>query len=222
MITVAFAQMLYTVIYKWKTLTGGDDGLAGIPFAKITFFGNTFNFNTPSKYFYLTLVIFLVSMGLLRLIVKSPFGQILKGVRENSTRVEFIGLNPQNYKLIAFVIAGFFGGLAGILFAPYAGTVAPDIAHWSTSTEPLFMTIAGGLGQFLGPAVGTAIYMILKNTITSLTQHWMLILGSILAFIVIAVPSGITGFFMANMAFLSNSRKGSGASKTEPSEGSLS
>jgi branched-chain amino acid transport system permease protein len=209
MITVAFAQMLYTVIYKWKTLTGGDDGLAGIPFAKITLFGSTFNFNTPSKYFHLTLVVFLISMGLLRLIIKSPFGQILKGIRENPTRVEFIGLNPQNYKLIAFVIAGFFGGLAGILFAPYAGTVAPDIAHWSTSTEPLFMTIAGGLGQFLGPAVGTAIYMILKNVITSLTQHWMLVLGSILVFIVMAVPGGITGFLKAKMTLLSNPKEGS-------------
>jgi branched-chain amino acid transport system permease protein len=146
-------------------------------------------------------------MGLLRLIIKSPFGQILKGIRENTTRVEFIGLNPQKYKLIAFVIAGFFGGLAGILFAPYAGTVAPDIAHWSTSTEPLFMTIAGGLGQFLGPAVGTAIYMILKNVITSLTQHWMLALGSILVFIVMAVPGGITGFLKAKMALLSNPKE---------------
>ncbi len=220
MITVAFAQMLYTLIYKWKALTGGDDGLAGIPFAKFTIIGNTFNFNTPSKYFHLTLVIFLISMGLLRLIVKSPFGQVLKGVRENTTRVEFIGLNPQNYKLIAFVIAGFFGGLAGILFAPYAGTVAPDIAHWSTSTEPLFMTIAGGLGQFLGPAVGTAIYMILKNVITSLTQHWMLVLGSILVFIVMAVPGGITGFLKAKMALLSNSKEGtSGESTKKPSKG---
>ncbi len=207
MITVAFAQMLYTLIYKWKALTGGDDGLAGIPFAKITLFGSTFNFNTPSKYFHLTLVIFLISMGLLRLIVKSPFGQILKGVRENTTRVEFIGLNPQNYKLISFVIAGFFGGLAGILFAPYAGTVAPDIAHWSTSTEPLFMTIAGGLGQFLGPAVGTAIYLILKNVMTSLTRHWMLVLGSILVFIVMAVPGGITGFLRAKLALLSISKE---------------
>ena len=203
MITVAFAQMLYTIVYKWKGLTGGDDGLSGIPFAKITIFGNAFNFNTPGKYFYLTLVFFILSMGLLRIIIKSPFGQILRGIRENATRVEFIGLNPQNYKLAAFVISGVFGGLAGALFAPYAGTVAPDIAHWSTSTEPLFMTIAGGLGQFWGPAVGTAIYMILKNVFTSVTSHWMLILGSILVFIVMAVPGGITGFIMDKIVYLS-------------------
>jgi branched-chain amino acid transport system permease protein len=202
MITVAFAQMLYTIVYKWKSLTGGDDGLAGIPFVKITLFGNTFNFNTPGKYFYFTLVLFVISMALLRLIIKSPFGQILRGIRENATRVEFIGLNPQNYKLAAFIIAGFFGGLAGILFAPYAGTVAPDIAHWSNSTEPLFMTVAGGLGQFWGPAVGTAVYMILKNVFTSLTHHWMFVLGSILVFIVLAVPGGITGFLMNKLVFL--------------------
>jgi branched-chain amino acid transport system permease protein len=198
--------MLYTIVYKWKSLTGGDDGLAGIPFAKITLFGNTFNFNAPGKYFYVTLVFFVISMALLRLIIKSPFGQILRGVRENATRVEFIGLNPQTYKLAAFIIAGFFGGLAGILFAPYAGTVAPDIAHWSNSTEPLFMTVAGGLGQFWGPAVGTAVYMILKNVFTSSTQHWMLILGSILVFIVLAVPGGITGFLMNKMVLFWNWR----------------
>lgn len=86
MITVAFAQMLYMIVYKWKSLTGGDDGLAGIPFAKITFFGYTFNFNTPGRYFYLTLVFFVLSMVLLRPVIKSPFGQILKGIRENATR----------------------------------------------------------------------------------------------------------------------------------------
>jgi branched-chain amino acid transport system permease protein len=208
MLTLSFAQLLYTAVYKWKSLTGGDDGLSGVPFVKFKLFGYVFNFNTPMKYYYLTLVVFLISMGILRLIVRSPFGQILKGIRENSTRVEFIGLNPQNYKWFAFVIAGFFGGLAGILFAPYAGTVAPDIAHWATSTEPLFMTIVGGPGQFLGPAVGTALYLILKNMITSVTTHWMLVLGAILVFIVMAVPGGVTGFLKSKLALLSAANKG--------------
>jgi branched-chain amino acid transport system permease protein len=194
MLTLSFAQLFYTVIYKWTKFTGGSDGLIGIPFPKFNLFGLVVNLSSPAKYYYFSLVIMLLSLFVLRRIVQSPFGQILLAIRENPVRLEFTGINPKTYKLISFVIAGIFSGLAGALFAPFEGTIDPGIAHWAKSADPVFMSLAGGITTFIGPTIGGAVFLILSSVISTVTQYWMLIFGLILISIVILFPSGMTGF----------------------------
>ena len=194
MLTLSFAQLFYTVIYKWTKFTGGSDGLIGIPFPKFNFFGFVVNLSSPIKYYYFALAILIISLFILRRIVRSPFGQILLAIRENPVRLEFTGIDPKKYKLISFIIAGVFSGLAGSLFAPFEGTIDPGIAHWSKSADPVFMSLAGGITTFIGPTIGGAVFLILNSLISAVTQYWMLIFGLILISIVILFPSGLTGF----------------------------
>jgi branched-chain amino acid transport system permease protein len=194
MLTLSFGQLFYTVIYKWTKFTGGSDGLIGIPLPKFNLFGIVLNLSNPIRYYYFTLGILIASFLILRRIVRSPFGQILLAIRENPIRLEFTGINPRRYKLIAFVIAGVFSGLAGALFAPFSGTIDPGIAHWSKSADPVFMSLAGGITTFVGPTIGAAVFLSLNSLISTITQYWMLIFGSILILIVILFPSGMTGF----------------------------
>jgi branched-chain amino acid transport system permease protein len=194
MLTLSFAQLFYTVIYKWTKFTGGSDGLIGIPLPKFNFFGIVLNLSNPIRYYYFTMGILIASLLILRRIVRSPFGQILLAIRENPIRLEFTGINPRRYKLIAFVIAGFFSGLAGALFAPFSGTIDPGIAHWSKSADPVFMSLAGGITTFVGPAIGAAVFLSLNSIISTITQYWMLIFGVILILIVMTFPTGMTGF----------------------------
>ena len=200
MLTLAFAQLFYTVIYKWTKFTGGSDGLIGIPFPKFNLFGMVVNLSSPAKYYYFSLVVMLLSLFILRRIVQSPFGQMLLAIRENPVRLEFTGINPKNYKLISFVIAGIFSGLAGALFAPFEGTIDPGIAHWAKSADPVFMSLAGGITTFIGPTIGGAVFLILSSVISTVTQYWMLIFGLILISIVILFPSGMTGFVREKLA----------------------
>ena len=199
MLTLSFAQLFYTVIYKWTKFTGGSDGLMGIPFPKVNLYGFVLNLSSPLKYYYFALAIMLLSLLILRRIVRSPFGQILLAIRENPVRLEFTGVNPKKYKLISFTIAGVFSGLAGALFAPFQGTIDPGIAHWSKSADPVFMSLAGGITTFAGPTIGGAVFLILNSLISAVTQYWMLIFGLILISIVILFPSGMTGFFREKM-----------------------
>jgi branched-chain amino acid transport system permease protein len=200
MLTLSFAQLFYTVIYKWTKFTGGSDGLLGIPFPKFSIFGLVLNLSSPTKYYYFALAILILSLFILRRIVRSPFGQILLAIRENPIRLEFTGINPKKYKLIAFVIAGIFSGLAGAIFAPFSGTIDPGIAHWSKSADPVFMSLAGGITTFIGPTIGGAVFLILNSVISAVTQYWMLIFGLILVAIVILFPSGLTGFVREKLA----------------------
>jgi branched-chain amino acid transport system permease protein len=195
MLTLSFAQLFYTIVHKWTKFTGGSDGLMGIPFPKLDLFGYVLNLASPLKYYYFTLGCMVLSLLILKRIVKSPFGQILLAIRENPVRLEFIGINPKTYKLISFTIAGVFSGLAGALFAPFQGTIDPGIAHWSKSADPVFMSLAGGITTFIGPTIGGAVFLILNSLISTMTHYWMLIFGSILIFIVLLFPSGMTGFF---------------------------
>jgi branched-chain amino acid transport system permease protein len=194
MLTLSFGQLFYTVIYKWTKFTGGSDGLIGIPLPKFNLFGIVVSLSNPIRYYYFTMGILIASFLILRRIVRSPFGQILLAIRENPIRLEFTGINPRRYKLIAFVIAGAFSGLAGALFAPFSGTIDPGIAHWSKSADPVFMSLAGGITTFVGPTIGAAVFLSLNSIISTITQYWMLIFGVILILIVMAFPTGMTGF----------------------------
>jgi branched-chain amino acid transport system permease protein len=186
MLTLAFAQIVWAAAFKWNSLTGGDTGLTGVPFPGFL--------DSPVRFYYFTLAVVGISLGLLRRIVGSPFGRILVTIRENPERAEFIGVHVRRYELAAFVIAGFFSGIAGGLFGVFNHSVFPDFSYWTKSAEALIMTILGGMYTFLGPAVGAGILLSLNMLVTSYTEYWPLVLGLILAALLFLFPGGVMGF----------------------------
>ncbi len=194
MLTLAFGMMIHTILWKWDSLTGGADGLVGIPRPVLNFFGLRAALSSITNYYYFTLIIVGICIFILWVIINSPFGLILKSIRENHERVEFVGIPMRRYRLASFVISGLFSGIAGALFAPFEMSIAPDIAFWTKSAEPVFMSLLGGMRVFLGPAVGAAIFMYLKEIISGYTELWMIYLGGVLIGFVIFLPGGIVGF----------------------------
>lgn len=187
MLTFAFAQIIYTVAFQWVGLTGGDNGIVGIPFPD--FLSNT------NYAYYFTLLIVAVSVFILLAIANSPFGSTLKAIRENPERVEFVGINIKRYQLAVFVIAAFFAGIAGSLFTLYNRSIFPDYLLWTRSTEALIMVILGGMYFFFGPAVGAFVVQWLGTVLSRYTIYWPFILGMILLLLVLFFRGGVAGFF---------------------------
>ncbi len=199
MLTLAFGMMVHALLWKWDSLTGGADGLVGIPRPEINLLIATIDLSSIPSYYYLTLVVVGVSVLILWIISQSPFGLVLKSIRENHERVEFVGISMRRYRLGAFVISGLFCGVAGALFAPFERSIAPDIAFWTKSAEPVFMSLLGGTKVFFGPAVGASIFMYLREIISGYTELWMIYLGAILISFVIFLPGGILGYISEKM-----------------------
>jgi branched-chain amino acid transport system permease protein len=194
MLTLAFGMMVHTIVWKWDRLTGGADGLVNIPRPDLNFFLFKVDLSSIASYYYFTLILVAISLYVLWVIVNSHFGLALKAVRENSERVQFVGINVRRYRLISFVISGFFCGLAGALFGPFLKSITPSIAFWTKSAEPVFMSLLGGTKIFLAPAAGSVIFMYLKEIISGYTELWMIYLGAILIGFVLFLPGGIVGF----------------------------
>jgi branched-chain amino acid transport system permease protein len=188
MLSLAFAQIVFTVIFKWKGLTGGDDGLLDVwppPFLK-----------SPAAYYYFTLAVVAVALLALHAIVESPFGYALRAVRENPRRARFIGINVRRHQLLAFGISGAFSGLAGALFAFYNGSVFPDFAYFTKSFEPLVVALLGGVQSFFGPLVGAFAFKVLEWLISrQWPVYWPLFLGAAVVVVVVALPQGFVGLF---------------------------
>jgi branched-chain amino acid transport system permease protein len=186
MLSLAFAQIVFTVIFKWKSLTGGDDGLLDVwppPSLK-----------SPAAYYYFTLATVALSLAALHAIGESPFGYALKSVRENPRRARFIGINVRRLQLFAFVISGAFSGLAGGLFAFYNGSVFPDFAYFTKSFEPLVVALLGGPQSFFGPLAGAFGFKILEWLVSrQWPVYWPLFLGAIVVLVVVALPQGFVG-----------------------------
>jgi branched-chain amino acid transport system permease protein len=200
MLTLAFAQIVWAICFKWNEVTGGEQGMPEIPYPSfdwvdrvatvLPFVGGY----RTSDYFYFTCLLLVAGcFWILRRIVASPFGRMLTTIRENAERAEFIGVNVRRYELAAFVIAGIFAGLAGGLFGIFNRGVFPDFAYWTKSSEVLIMTLLGGMGTFFGPAVGAVALIWLNQQIVSYTEYWPLILGTILVILLFVFPGGIAG-----------------------------
>jgi branched-chain amino acid transport system permease protein len=189
MLTLAFSQMIYSFIYQSTNFTGGSNGLSGIPNATLPGFA----FSNAVYVFYLVLFIFLATYTTLGIIVKSPFGQVLIGIRENELRVKATGYNTGLYKYAAFILAGVFGGLSGSLYTYFNGFIAPSDVYWTMSGAVLIMVLIGGSGTMLGPVLGAALFVTLETVVSSYTDSWMLIVGSVFIIFVIFFPKGIVG-----------------------------
>lgn len=194
MITLAFSQAFYTVAFYWNDVTGGDDGMINIPRPDISFPGFTYSINGIAEFYYFALITVAVLMLIMWRILYSPFGAVLRAIRENPERVEFLGLPVQRYKLLAFILSGAFGGLAGGLFAPFQGFISPELLYWTKSGEIVLMTILGGIHTFLGPAIGAAILIYVRDTVLNYTEYWRIVVGAILIACVLFMPGGVLGF----------------------------
>jgi branched-chain amino acid transport system permease protein len=200
MLTLAFAQIVWAICFKWNEVTGGEQGMPEIPypdFGWVERLGTVVplagGWRTSDYFYFLSVILVGCCLWLLRRIAGSPFGRMLTTIRENPERAEFIGLNVRRYELAAFVLAGAFAGLAGGLFGIFNRGVFPDFAYWTKSSEVLIMTLLGGMGTFYGPAIGAAVLLWLNQQIISYTEYWPFILGTILVVLLFAFPGGIAG-----------------------------
>jgi branched-chain amino acid transport system permease protein len=198
MITLALAQVLWGIAYGWRTMTGGDDGLPGI--ARPDLSGLLpWSLHVPANFFTAVLLVFAVVVAALYLVVHSPFGYTLRGIRESEARMDCLGYNVWLHKYIAFLIAGGVAGIAGILFAYYHGFVSPAELSLVQSAEGLLMVIVGGAGTLLGPALGAGVVVFLRNLVSAYTERWLLVLGLIYVLVVLCAPHGIVGVLRASL-----------------------
>jgi branched-chain amino acid transport system permease protein len=196
MLTMAFAQIVWAICFKWNDVTGGEQGYPNVPMPSlawmewIPWIGGL---RTDSKFFYLTLILAALSIAAMRRIVHSPFGRVVTTIRDNAERAQFIGINVRLYQLIVFTLAGGFAGLAGGLFGIFNRGVFPDFCYWPKSAEVLIMTILGGIHNFWGPSLGAALLILLNQYIVSYTEFWPFVLGLILLVLLFAFPGGVAG-----------------------------
>jgi branched-chain amino acid transport system permease protein len=185
MLTLAFAQIAYAVAHQWYDVTGGDNGLLGIwPPRWLA---------TPLRYYYLALLACGGGIAALARVGRAPFGLILRAARDHPRRAEAVGVDLRAHRWAAFVVAGFFGGLAGGTFAFLKGSVFPDYLNVPMSVEPLVMVLLGGVQASAGAPLGAAVYKLLDTLVTRYTEYWQLVLGAILIVLVVAFPRGILG-----------------------------
>jgi branched-chain amino acid transport system permease protein len=194
MLTLAFGQLVHTIVFKWYSFTGGDNGIQGIRVPAIRLPGLTVEIGSTRTTYYFVLVVVAVAVALLRRVRASPFGATLKAIRENSQRAAYLGVNVKLYQWTAFVIAGAFTGLAGTLFTFMEKSISPEIIHWTKSADPVLMSIIGGIYTFVGPAVGALVLTILNSYVVTWTEYWALVLGLVLLTLVLALPGGVMGF----------------------------
>jgi branched-chain amino acid transport system permease protein len=187
MLTLAFAQIAWSIAFQWTDVTGGDNGLIGVwPSAWAS---------SPTHFFWLTLALVALGVAALRAIVFSPFGYALRALRDSEGRAQTIGLDRRTIQWAAFVIAGGFAALAGALFAFMKGSVFPDGLGISTSIDGLVMALLGGVGEVSGGIVGAVVFRTLSIWVISHTDYSRLVIGALIVVLVVAFPRGIVGAF---------------------------
>jgi branched-chain amino acid transport system permease protein len=191
MLTLAFAQLLYAIAFKWTSVTGGSDGLAGIP-RRPGPMGMTF-LTTKAGFYYFALACLVGAYLLCRGLMGSPFGAVLRGIRENEAKTLALGYNTRLYKIAVVAISYALGGLAGALYAPFAGFANTELLFWLLSGQVLIMVIVGGSGTLIGPILGAAFFLLLEHQLSSYTEAWALFLGLVFIAVVLFAPEGIWG-----------------------------
>ena len=187
MITLAFGQLLYALIWQLKPLTGGADGRSVSPVLDFGW-GPIVD---PVVMYYVLSVVFVLVYFILKLFVLSPLGQAVKGVMENESRMSMLGYNTRRYKLVAYTFSGTIAGLAGAFYAYYNVFVNPELVDWLFSGQVLIMVIVGGVGTLFGPALGAGFFVLLQNYISTYTERWMLIMGIIFILFVLIGRGGL-------------------------------
>jgi branched-chain amino acid transport system permease protein len=185
MLTLAFAQIIWAIVFQFENLTGGSNGILGI--------WPTWPFDQRWTYYLLTLVLTVVAVLLLRVMLFSPFGYAMRGGRDSPLRAEAVGINVKRVHWIAFAIAGTVCGLGGGLFAFAKGSISPETIAVGRSIDGLVMVLLGGIQTLTGPVVGASLFAVLQDTVMRQTEYWRALLGAIILLLVLAFPGGIVG-----------------------------
>ena len=187
MLTLALAQVAWGIALKWRSVTGGEDGLPGIPRPWI----GAFQLGDPGSFYLFALALLAVCATLMILLVNSPFGLALQGIRESPTRMRALGYDIWLHQFITFVIAGAFAGVAGAIFAMDNGITSPSAMGIVTGAEALLMVLLGGAGTVIGPILGAIVIVLLEFVVSAHTDRWQTVLGLIYISVVILAPRGI-------------------------------
>jgi branched-chain amino acid transport system permease protein len=187
MITFAFCQMFYFIGFKWTSLTGGDSGFHGVPRTSL----GPIDLNSDITLYFFILAVFFASVAVAFRIVNSPFGRVLKALKENEDRARSVGYNTKAFKTVAFMISAFFASLAGGLYAVHSNFVPMDTLSINTSADVVIMALLGGIGTLYGPIMGAMLIVFLKNLLSNWIGNWPLILGAIFIVSVLSVRQGI-------------------------------
>ncbi len=189
MLTLALSQLAYAIMLKWRSLTGGDEGLYGIPRP----------LGTITHYYYLVLLVSSVTLLAVWLVLRSPIGLAFQTIRDNPSRAETIGYNVRRLRLLSFLISGIVTGIAGIMYVPLEGAITPEALYWTFSAEIVFMALLGGTRAFLGPFIGGIVYVFIRDYAMDITEYWLFVMGVILALLVYLLPDGIVGAVYARI-----------------------
>jgi branched-chain amino acid transport system permease protein len=189
MLQLSLGSLVWVLVFRWYSFTGGDDGIHGIPLPSLI--------SSINGSYYFTLSVAGVSLLLMYRIVNSPFGRTFQAIRDNPERSEGVGVNVRLHQLVGQVIAGFFAGVAGVLFVTVEGSVFPDLMFWTNSLEILIMCLLGGWFTFFGPMLGAAIIKTMSTIVGVYTEYWTLVLAIILMGLIFFLPDGVLGYFQA-------------------------
>jgi branched-chain amino acid transport system permease protein len=188
MITMALGMVLWGLSFRWIPVTGGDNGISGIPRLE-TVVG--LPVSGPIPFYYMALFVFVVCAGLMTLLVRSPFGLTLQGIREHEPRMRSLGFNTWLHGYLSYVCAGAFASIAGIMWAYYNGFVSPTYLDLTASSELFLMVTLGGPATLVGPVIGAGAIVILKNVMSAYTARWLLILGIVYIVTILWAPRGL-------------------------------
>jgi branched-chain amino acid transport system permease protein len=190
-LTLAIQMLFYSLIISWQGLTGGDQGLmGGIP--RPPFLG--INLADQSQLYLFACAALVISLLIMRHLMQSPFGYTLRMIRDNAERAQFIGIRVWRMRLAAFVLAGTFASIGGILLSLLVSGAYPEFGYWTISGEAIFMLILGGTSAFLGPTVGAMVLLLLNDLITKFTQYYGLTLGVVILLFALVFRKGVTDF----------------------------
>ncbi len=187
MITLALGQILWGVAYRWTAVTGGDNGLSGL--TRPSPFG--IDLGHPTHFYFFALAVLVLVWGLIAVWVRSPFGASIRAARDQPRRMSALGFNVWLIRWITFVVSGFFGAVAGLMYVYYHQFISPHSLSLANSAEMLLMVIAGGPGTLVGPVLGAAMVVLLKNLASVYVDRWIMLLGLVYLFIVLFVPGGL-------------------------------
>ena len=191
MLTLAFNEVIYFTIFELKDLTGGDDGLRGVFRPDAGIGPLSFSIQEPMAFYFFVLVIVVLSILVIRRITDSPFGSVFLAIRENENRAESVGYKVRDYKIVAFVVSGFFSGIAGALFCMQIKYVALSYCHWSLSGEVIMMSLVGGIGSLYGPIIGAALVTVMQDFFSTIWDRWLLIMGAVFVIFVMFFQGGV-------------------------------
>ena len=201
MVTIAFGQVFYFVAYRWNNVTGGDDGLSNWSRQPIDFgIAKLDILHSSVTFYYFVLFFFAVSVAIMAALLRSPFGHTLLAIRENERRTRFLGVPVDRHIWLSWLVSCTFVGLAGTLYALLNNFADPHDLHWSQSGDFVIMAVLGGMRSFWGPLIGAAVFVVLQDYVSTITQNWMSFIGLFFVLVVLFFPRGVLGILRRKAA----------------------